>query len=254
MNNYYSSELEHKINSVEDLNIEDISFFYAETILSLLFKETDIRIKNIISPNHRRFFPTTKVYKNWEAGMLFGSNHILSGGISLERSLLWNSSYNFHNKEGVISNKKSTSFIIDLNGDIYNLVDLTVVNRDKNPVTNTVGITYVNAGLLKEKGGDFYWHSGAVNRWGLKYPYESNLVPVKIDSEVDNLYYQPISKEQLRSSMLINRLLSSFFISGYKPFVGDSFFEKMVDIRAYLDYVYKNDKTILENGCSFGKD
>jgi len=254
MKNYYSDELKDKIMNIESLNIEEISFFDAESILSLLFKETDLKIKEVVLPEHRRFFPTTKIHKNWEGSSLFGSNHLLSGGVTLQRSLLWNSSYNFHNKEGSISNKRSTSFIIDLNGDIYNLVDLTKVNRDKNPITNTVGITYVNTGLLKKKDNDFYWHSGSVNRWGLKYPYVDSLVPVKIDSDADNLYYQPISREQLFSSMILNRVLSSFFIDGYKPFVGDSFFEKMVDIRAYLDYVYKNDKTILDNSYCFDKE
>lgn len=229
MNNYYSKELNKKMNETQGFE-----FFQAENILTLLFKESNNYIKNNLLENYKGYFPSKKIHRNWEANTLFGANHMLSGGISLTKTLLWNSSYNFFNRADKVTNQTVTTFVIDLNGDIHCLVDLTNVNRDKNPVTNTVGITYVNVGLLKKRDDDYYWHSGK-KKWSLKYPYKKALPPVRVPSS--DYFYQPISQEQVNSSIIINKVLIAFFIGVFRPFVGDMYFSKMIDVQKYIDSV-----------------
>jgi len=245
--NYYSDELKEMLSVIMD-NKKDI--LYVERILEMLFDESIAKMK-LISPSHKTFFPTNKYNKGWKYGQIVGLVHVLSGGISIRKTIEWESSFVIYDKkDNSIINNMSSAFIIDLNGDILSTIDLTKVIEDRNGYNGTLSIKYVNAGLLKKRGEDFVWHGGSSNRWKMKYPYKS-LTPVEIGN---GDYYQPFSREQMFSTLLIHKLLNITF-PDLIHVIGKTFFTRMLDVLAFSDVLNKKNSidSYLSSFPSFNK-
>ena len=233
-NNYYSDELKDGFNRSLGKNTTLVDI---ENFLGLLFNESNQRMKNI-SPKYKNFFPTTKYNKGWRYGSIVGLIHILSGGLSIKRAIEWESSFIKTNDNKDVINDISSAFIVDLNGDIYNMIDLRKVIEDRNGYDGVLSIKIINAGLLKISGSDFVWHGSKKNRWMMKYPYE-NLKPVYISGEN---YYQPFSREQINSIIIIHKILRKIFPL-INPIIGNTFFNKMLDSTLFIESLTRDDNS-----------
>jgi len=231
--NYYSEKLKEKLSNILKC---DTSMNEIEDVFKLFFIESNEKMKSI-SPKYRTYFPTNKYNRGWKYGSIIGLINILSGGISLKRTIEWESSMIKTNEKNHVINDSSSAFIIDLNGDIYNMIDLTKMIEDRNGYDGVLSIKLINAGLLKQDNkGDFVWHGGNRNKWKMKYPYKQ-LKPVQIN---DDNFYQPFSREQIFSVILINKIFKENFPL-INPIIGNTFFTKMLNSMSFIESLNKVD-------------
>lgn len=174
-------------------------------------------------------FKTDKIKSGWATGVPLGSVAYISGGVSLPRVIEWYSN-KMVVKDGKRQNDTSVSFVIGLNGDIVNLIDLSKKEHGVHKYSDiAIGITFVNAGLLRKRDGDFYWHP---NNWGLKYPL-NHLKPVHIR---ENIYHQPLTREQIEAFIYLSKELKSSY-PGFKPLIIDTKTSLMFDKKRILSQI-----------------
>jgi len=230
--NYYSDVLKSKFKEV--LKGSD-SIGITQEIFELLFTESVDRMKKI-AHKYESYLPTNKYDYGWKYGTILGFVHVLSGGISLRRTIEWESSLIKRNYDNKIINDVSSAIIIDLNGDIYSNINLSKMMKDRNGYDGALSVKFINAGLLKKRDDEFFWHGSSKSKWGMKYPY-TQLQPVHIS---DDKYYQPFSREQIFSAILIHKV---FEIASpqIKHVLGDTFFAKMLNPFGFVDGILEDD-------------
>ena len=208
-------------------------------VLKELYIETDVILKKtVINEKSAKFFPTNKYSSGWDMKKPNGITHYISGGIHLFNFLKWVSSFNYYDdtrmKPDNVVNNKSTAFVIDLNGDIYNLINLYNNQCDIHDFTHrAVSITFINAGKLVKKEDVFYWHGGKKGQWTTKYPYDKIATPLKIGND----YHQPLTTEQIESSIILHRLLISAFGESIIDIYGNTILTKILDTEKYVNKI-----------------
>lgn len=174
-------------------------------------------------------FKTDKVKTGWATDIPLGSVAYISGGVSLPRAIEWYSDKKVM-KDGRRQNDTSVAFVIGLNGDIINLMDLSKKKHGVHKYSDVaIGITFVNAGLLKKRDGVFYWHP---NNWGLRYPPDQ-LKPVHVR---DDIYHQPLTREQIEAFVYLSRELKNSY-PGFKPLMIDTKTSLMLDKKKILSQI-----------------
>lgn len=178
-------------------------------------------------------FKTDKMKKGWVTNAPLGSVAYISGGISLTRAVEW-----YSDKQVVKNDRRqndtSVSFVIGLNGDIVNLMNLKKKEHGIHKYSEiAIGVTFVNAGILKKRDGIFYWHP---NNWTLKYPL-AQLKPVHIREDI---YYQPLSVEQVEAFIYISKELRCSY-PGFKTLMIDTKISLMLDKKRILSHISNRD-------------
>lgn len=211
----------------------------AYMVLEKMFIETDeILKKTIINENSAKFFPTNKYSIGWDMKKPIGITHYISGGIQLFNFLKWVSSFNYYDETKArpnnIVNNKSTAFIVDLDGSIYNLINIYNNQCDIHDFTHrAISITFINAGKLIKKDDCFYWHGGKKGQWTTKYPYDKIAVPLRVGED----YHQPLTEKQIESSIILHRLLISAFGESIIDIYGNTILTKIIDTEQYVNKI-----------------